>query len=210
MAGRQSQRAGRLPGQFTRAIALALCAVAVFAPAGYSRTPALARSSSAPPLGGVNIGGVSGSSSPAMADREIAKARALHAKVVRVEVPWSVMEPRGPAQIEPHALAYADRLMADAAAGGIKVIAFVDSTPCWDSSAPAALRRRCAPGYFSKASAWPPSNLNEYAVFVAYLAQRYATSLAAIDKGLACQPSNQAMGQPRPIKPAGRSLPRNP
>ncbi len=50
------------------------------------------------------------------ADREIARARALHAKVVRVEVPWSALEPSGPGKIEPRALAFLDRLVSDAAA----------------------------------------------------------------------------------------------
>ncbi len=119
--------------------------------------------------------------SPASADREIALARALHAKVVRLEVPWSELEPFGPNQIDPRALAYTDRLTSDAAAAGIGVIAMVESTPCWASSAPASLLRACVPGGSSKANAWPPSDPASYAAFVAYLAQRYGTRLAAIE-----------------------------
>ncbi len=57
----------------------------------------------------------------------------------------------------------------------------VDSSPCWASSAPASLLRACMPGGSSKANAWPPSNPATYAAFVAYLAQRYGTRLAAIE-----------------------------
>ena len=94
----------------------------------------------------MNIPGITRGDSLAGVDREIALARALHAKVVRVELPWSVLEPLGPNQIDPSALAFTDRLMSDAAAAGIRVIVLVDSTPCWASSAPASLLRACAPG----------------------------------------------------------------
>jgi hypothetical protein len=96
-------------------------------------------------------------------------------------VSWSTMEPGGPGQIDPRALAIADRLVSDAAADNIKVIMIADSTPCWASSAPASLLRTCAPGISSKANAWPPANPASYAAFVAYLAQRYGTHLAAIE-----------------------------
>ncbi len=47
--------------------------------------------------------------------------------------------------LDPHALAFTDRLVSDAAAAHIKVVSTVDSTPCWASSAPASVLRRCAP-----------------------------------------------------------------
>jgi len=117
----------------------------------------------------------------AAVDREIAAAHALHAKIVRTEVAWSELEPRGPNQIEPRALAIADRLVSDAAADGIGVVARVESTPCWASSAPASLLRTCTPERSSQVNAWPPGNPADYAAFVAYIAQRYGTRLAAIE-----------------------------
>jgi polysaccharide biosynthesis protein PslG len=139
------------------------------------------RDSAAAPLGGVNIGSVGGRLMLSQADKEIARARALHAAVVRLEVPWSAMEPSGPGQLEPRALAYADRLITDAAASDIKVLVFTDSTPCWGSSAPASLLRKCRPGKPSGANGWPPSKPSTFATFVAYLAQRYGSRLAAIE-----------------------------
>jgi len=129
----------------------------------------------------VNLGPVSSGASLAGVDREIALAGALHAKVVRVEVPWSELEPLGPNQIDSRALVVTDRLMSDAAAAGIGVIAMVESTPCWATSAPASLLRTCSPGGSNKAHAWPPSDPADYAAFVAFLAQRYGTQLAAIE-----------------------------
>jgi hypothetical protein len=168
-------------GKSALALALGLCMLAWLAPAGDARRGGSAHPSSVAPLGGVNIGGLDYGSLPAEVDRAIAVARQLHASVVRAEVPWSVLEPRGPAQIDPHALAVTDRLVGDAAAAGIRVIMTADSTPCWASSAPASLLRACRPGRASNANAWPPSSPADYAAFVAYLAQRYGTRLAAIE-----------------------------
>jgi Cellulase (glycosyl hydrolase family 5) len=162
-------------------LALGLCLMALLAPTGHGQSPTRARPTPTAPLGGVNIGAIRDDLPLTLADKEIAQAQALHADVVRTEIPWSAMEPSGPNQIDPHALAFTDRLVADAAANGIRVIVFVDSTPCWASSAPASLLRECASGSSSQAKAWPPTNPGDYATFVAYLAQRYATRLAAIE-----------------------------
>jgi hypothetical protein len=163
------------------ALVLGLCALAWLAPAGEAKLTPSSHLSSTPPLGGVNIIEV-GPEPLREADRVIAQAQALHAKIVRTEMPWSVLEPRGPSQIDVRALAFADRLVSDAAADGIRVIMLVDSSPCWASSAPTVLLRRCAPQLPNQAAnAWPPRNAANYATFVAYLAKRYGTRLAAIE-----------------------------
>jgi hypothetical protein len=166
--------------EWTVTMALVLGVLAWLASSGEAKTVPSARSASAPPVGGVNIIGV-GPNPLGEADRAVAQARALHAKLVRTDVPWSALESAGPGQIEPRALAFADRVVSDATADGIRVIMLVDSTPCWASSAPAALLRRCTAGSSSQANAWPPSNPATYAAFVGYLAQRYGTRLAAIE-----------------------------
>lgn len=172
--------AGRL-FKLTTVALLCLCASAALASASHARGSAGAHASSAAPLGGVNVPALDPGARPSAADREIAAARALHAQVVRIDVPWSVLEPRGPGQIEPSAQAFLDRLVGDAAAGGMRVIVTADNTPCWASSAPKPLLRRCAPGGSSRADAWPPTDPSAYASFVAYLAARYGTRLAAIE-----------------------------
>ena len=110
---------------------------------------------------------------------------------MRSEVPWSVLEPAASGQIEPRALAFADRLVSDAAADGIRVILLVYSSPCWASSAPAALLSKCSKGS-GQANGWPPRNPADYAAFVAYLAQRYGTRLAAIEIWNEPDQANQA------------------
>lgn len=171
------------------ASALAICALLSLASPGVARQHPSAQpfprpghtSSAVAPLGGINVMGLSYGSTPAGADRTIAAAQQLHANVVRTELPWSVMEPRKSGEVDPRALAFTDRLMADAAAAGIKVIATVLRTPCWASSAPASLLAQCTATAPSGANAWPPSDPASYAGFVGYLAGRYGTQLASIE-----------------------------
>jgi hypothetical protein len=63
----------------------------------------------------------------------------------------------------------------------MRVILTVDETPCWASSAPAALLGSCVPGEHSPANAWPPSSPATYAAVVAFLAQRYGADLPVIE-----------------------------
>jgi hypothetical protein len=166
------------PHKLFLSLMLSLCMLAWLVPAGDAKRVPDARSSATALLSGVNI---SGGELPAEIDHQIAVARTLHAKVVRTQVSWSSLEPLASGQIDQEALASLDRLMAGASAAGIRVIATVDGTPCWASSAPVALQRACVPGRLGKANAWPPSNPADYATFVAYLAKRYGTRLAAIE-----------------------------
>jgi Cellulase (glycosyl hydrolase family 5) len=170
---------------------LGLCLLAWLAASGNAQTVPSAHLASAAPLGGVNIPSV-GPEPLREADLAIARASTLHAKVVRTEVPWSDLEPTGPGLLEPRALAFLDRLVSDAAAGGIRVIGMVDSSPCWASSAPKALLRKCGPRGSSQAKGWPPSDPTTFATFVAYLAQRYGTRLAAIEIWNEPDQANQA------------------
>ncbi|MHB8491980.1 MAG: cellulase family glycosylhydrolase [Solirubrobacteraceae bacterium] len=118
---------------------------------------------------------------PASGDAALlAAASAVHAHAVRTEVRWSEMEPvRG--QRSAGLLGAVDAYVRAAAARNLKVILMVEGTPCWDSSAPPEIEARCAPGNTSEANRWPPASDAAYAGFVAFLAKRYASSLAAIE-----------------------------
>ena len=138
-------------------------------------------SAAASPLGGVNVIGLYDGSTLGIADRDIARARSLGAKVVRAELKWSTLEPRRAGQVDPRALAFTDRLVNDAAAAGIRVIFTVDSTPCWASSAPAPLLSRCHPGERTAANSWPPTATAPYGAVTGFVAARYGTRLAGIE-----------------------------
>jgi hypothetical protein len=155
--------------------------LACLASSAGARSAAGAHPASSGLLGGVNITGLSYGSPAAQASADIAWARRLNAKVVRLEVPWSAMEPYGRGQVDTRALAFTDRLVANAGAVGIRVILLVEGTPCWASSAPAPILRKCSPRGTGAASSWPPAQPADYAAFVAYLAKRYGPQLAAIE-----------------------------
>lgn len=157
-------------------LCLATCVTAVPAPAAAS-----APTPSSGSLNGVNIGGLYSGIPLVTARREIAAAKALHASVVRIAIPWSLLEPLRRGEINHAALAFTDQLAQSAAADGIQIIMMVDSTPCWASSAPSSLLRRCSGGQPSYANAWTPRDPGDYARFVAYLASRYGSTLAAIE-----------------------------
>jgi len=157
--------------------ALAVVWLALLAP---STAQAVAAPTSGPPLSGVNATGITFGASPASVTQTISWAHSLDAHAIRVEVPWSTLEPTQ-GQIEPRALAFTDNLIDQAAAARIKVIALVMGTPCWASSAPASLLSSCGPGQNGKARAWPPRDPKTYASFVAFLAGRYRAKLAAIE-----------------------------
>jgi hypothetical protein len=170
----------RRPHKLIAAVVPAVCGMALLLFAGnVAAKPKHPRPTA--PLGGVNIDGLIDGARLSSADQDIAVAKRLHARVVRTEVFWSILEPRAAGQIDPHALAFVDRLVADAAAAHIKVIATVRGTPCWDSSAPAALIGSCSPTDLSGANAWPPRDPAEYARIVSFIVRRYGTRLAAIE-----------------------------
>jgi Cellulase (glycosyl hydrolase family 5) len=174
MARRQSLLVGL-------ALALTLSATVWLVAAYSARAAPASHAATVAPLGGVNISGLYPGATPAEASREIAQAKALHAKIVRVAVPWSVMEPTSAGEVSPQALFFTDRLVNAASAARIRVIMTVDSTPCWATSAPASLLRGCVGTQDNPANAWPPVDPAQYAAFTAYLAKRYGTNLAAIE-----------------------------
>ncbi|MGA7704805.1 MAG: beta-galactosidase [Solirubrobacteraceae bacterium] len=159
-------------------VALALgCALPTLAP---SMAQSVVRTPTGPPLAGVNAPGFSFGASPASINQEISWAKEVGAHVIRVEFPWSVLEPQEghPAA---HALAFTDRFVNGASAAGIKVVALATRTPCWASSAPASVLSKCQANRNTRANAWPPTNPSDYGSFVAFLAARYGSKLAAIE-----------------------------
>ncbi|HTZ87770.1 MAG TPA: hypothetical protein VMB05_13975 [Solirubrobacteraceae bacterium] len=172
----------------TSLYALILAAVVLFALPGTGQARHAPRSRKAPvkqavagPLGGINLSGPNGSATPGQANREVAEALSLHAKVIRIELPWAALQPNGPGSLDNGALAYADQLIDAAAAHHLAVIALVDVTPCWASSAPANLLAECRSDGSSAANSWPPARPSDFGAMVGQLATRYGTKLTAIE-----------------------------
>ena len=135
----------------------------------------------AAPMGGINIGSVGPGESFAEIDREIAIARSLHAKLVRTNLLWSSFEASGPGRVSRAAAIAVGRLMKDAAAAHIGVIALVDSTPCWASSAPASVLSSCNESPGSEAHAWPPRQASAFGSFVGWLVKSYGSQITAVE-----------------------------
>jgi hypothetical protein len=159
-----------LASRFTFVIALACCIAMLCGGAP--------QASAGVPLGGINIVGTSPGESFAKIDHEISTAQALHAKLIRVALPWALFEPTA-GRMSAAMIASTSRVIEDAAAARIGVIALVDDTPCWASSAPASLR--CTPGRLGAANAWPPLQASSFGTFAGSLAQLYGNRLTAIE-----------------------------
>src|SRR5205807_6592750 len=131
--------------------ATALIAVALLASGAIAAGHARAHAAATPRLvGGVNIIGGGGL---AEADRAVAMARKAKARIARTDVNWSELEPRAAGHLDPSALALADRLVSDARHDHIRLVMTVGSSPCWATTAPASLLRKCRPGLVTKANA---------------------------------------------------------
>ena len=173
----------RRPSRLTVALLLASCALAGVIPGAPASATGRAQPASRATalLAGVNTAGLGPGSTPVEADHTIALAHELNSKIIRIELPWSLLEPRARGQLDPQALEYTDRLMNDAATQGIAVIAMIDATPCWATSAPARLKRACVPGERGAANSYPPAQPADFAALVKTLAERYGTKMTALE-----------------------------
>ncbi len=113
---------------------------------------------------------------------DLAAAKQLGARLVRVELRWNLLEPDAAGVRDEAFLAQADAVMDRARAAGLKVLLVVDGTPCWASSAPADLRGDCTTGdERAKAASYPPARPADFAAVAAFVAGRYRTALAAFE-----------------------------
>lgn len=133
------------------------------------------------PLYGVQGVPATASASQQQVDTALDAAKAAHAKVIRVEVLWSLLEPAAAGQRDPRELAALDRAVSGAAQRGMKTLLMIDSTPCWASTYDQ--KGSCAGGAAetAKATRYPPSDLAKYVDVSTFLTQRYAANLAAFE-----------------------------
>ena len=142
---------------------------------------AAAGSASATPLYGVQGVEALPWVSPADADKALDEAKATHAKVLRVEVSWSTLEPVAAGQRDPAALAAIDHVVAGASARGMKVLLLVVSTPCWASISPSKGSCSGAEPNTHDVTRYQPSGTQDYVDVSTFLVQRYAKDLAAFE-----------------------------
>jgi Cellulase (glycosyl hydrolase family 5) len=150
-----------------------LCAALLAVPAGAS--------AKSKPLYGVQGVPTGAWASQASVDSALDTAKKAHAKVIRVEVLWSALEPAVAGERNPQELAAIDRVVNGAAARGMKIELMIDSTPCWASTSPD--RGDCSGSNpnSQKVTRYPPANPQRYADVSTFLVARYAANVAAFE-----------------------------
>lgn len=147
---------------------------------------ALATAVAAAPAQAQPVYGVQGLAGPtragAVPDFEVAQK--LGGRITRIEASWAALEPTGPGRApDPEALADLDGTIDAAAKRGIKVVLFVNKTPCWASSAPATLRDGCRDPQANRSeiARYSPVRVADAVPIHTFLAARYAAKLAAME-----------------------------
>jgi polysaccharide biosynthesis protein PslG len=116
------------------------------------------------------------------AARELDVAQRAGAQVVRIDIAWSSLELAGKGRISRDYAGRVATFLRDARARRIEVIATLIETPCWASSAPARLRRRCAGEWWDRGvTRYPPRRARDYADAAAYVAERWGGLLTALE-----------------------------
>jgi hypothetical protein len=135
------------------------------------------------PNSGVQTAALSPHTPAASTTRTLDRAKTLGAKVIRLEVLWSDLEPRAAGQRDEAYLAAADRLVDGAAARGMRVMLLVDGTPCWASTAPESDRGTCQGADANRRAVikYPPRDPQDYVNVSTFLAARYGAKLAAFE-----------------------------
>jgi polysaccharide biosynthesis protein PslG len=136
---------------------------------------------SAKPLYGVQGVPTSAGASQAEVDTALDAAKKANAKVIRIEVLWSRLEPTAAGVRDADELAAVDRVVSGAAARGMKTELMIDSTPCWASSSPERGSCAGADPNTSKVTRYPPSDPDGYVEISTFLVARYAANLAAFE-----------------------------
>ncbi len=119
---------------------------------------------------------------PAAAQQDLDLHQQAGANAVRIDIGWANLEPDAKGGIDTAYVAQVDDYLQQADSRGLKVIAVVQGTPCWASSAPENLRQGCAGDWRGRGvAAYPPVKPSDYAEGAAYIAQRWAAKLAGLE-----------------------------
>ena len=106
--------------------------------------------------------------------RQLDLATAAGARVVRVDVGWSTLEPDRKGGYAAWYLAKMDTAVAEAEKRGLELLFTFWTTPCWASSAPAELKQDCAGAWWERGvERYAPTNASDYADALAFVVRRY-------------------------------------
>jgi hypothetical protein len=113
-------------------------------------------------------------------DRQLDKAKAVGAGMVRVDAGWGGIEPHTKGSYSEWYLSRMDAVVDKAQARGLKVLFTFWETPCWASSAPADLKQDCAGEWWKRGvQRYPPVRSSDYADALEFVVKRYRDRVAA-------------------------------
>lgn len=112
--------------------------------------------------------------------RQLDRAAAANAAIVRVDVGWSSLEPRAKGRWDRARLRRLDAVVAKARARDLDLLLTLADSPCWASSAPYVARAGCRGRWWQRGvHRYLPRRPRDYADALAFLARRYGTRVAA-------------------------------
>ncbi len=118
--------------------------------------------------------------SAAETTRQLDRAKAANAAIVRVDVGWGSLEAAGRGRWSRLQLRRLDAVVAKARARDLQLLLTLADSPCWASSAPAGARLGCRGRWWLRgAQRYLPRDPRHYADALAFLARRYRGRVAA-------------------------------
>ena len=170
-AGRVSATRAHAAWRWVALLAVTVLTVALEAPAGAGAAPAWRGTT----LNAFGYG-------PATATHDLDLNQQAGANAVRIDIGWADLEPSGKGRYDGAYLAQVDDYLQQTDRRGLKVIAVVQGTPCWASSAPESVRQGCTGDWRARGgTTYPPTDAADYADAAAYIAARWGSKLAAVE-----------------------------
>jgi hypothetical protein len=116
----------------------------------------------------------------AAVERQLDKAKAAGAGMVRVDTGWAGIEPNTKGSYSAWYLSRMDNVVDKAEARGLKVLFTLWETPCWASSAPDDLKQGCVGEWWKRGvQRYPPGQSSDYADALSFVVERYGDRVAA-------------------------------
>ena len=111
------------------------------------------------------------------AERDVSEAATLGADTIRIGLRWSWLEPDKAGVHPADRVQDVDHLLQVASSNGLRVVATVLGTPCWDSTLPGA-PETCATNEFQN---HPPRDPSDFGRFISFVASRWGGELSGLE-----------------------------
>ncbi|MGI8873932.1 MAG: cellulase family glycosylhydrolase [Egibacteraceae bacterium] len=159
---------------------LALCLSALCLAGGLAALEATPASAAPAQMAGVQAHLLWSRYDAADRERMLDRAEQAGVRMIRVDVGWASLEAEGKGRYSAWYLKRTDHVVAEAQKRGIEVLFTFWETPCWASTAPAALKQGCQGRWWDRGvQRYPPAEASRYAEALAFMVRRYGGRVAA-------------------------------